>query len=90
MPKMVITLSVHAQQGVKQSHCLSVCRSFCGQRNIETADIHVRCYLLQKGTIRMFALFWEGHSADSVIYNLLELQIPSFLISYYSSPALPL
>ena len=41
----------------------------------------------EKGTITMFELFFEGHSA---IYNLSELQIQSFLISYYSSPALPL
>ena len=41
----------------------------------------------EEGTITTFALFWEGHSTDSVIYDLLELQIPSFLISYYSSPA---
>ena len=30
----------------------------------------------EKGTITTFALFWEGHSADSVIYDLLELQGP--------------
>ena len=30
----------------------------------------------EKGTITTFVLFWEGHSADSVIYDLLELQGP--------------
>ena len=44
----------------------------------------------EKGTITMFELFFEGHSADSEIYDLWELQIQSFLISYYSSPAPPL
>ena len=44
----------------------------------------------EEGTITTFTLFLEGHSADSAIYDLLELQIPSFLISYYSSPAPPL
>ena len=43
----------------------------------------------KKGTITTFALSWEGHSSDSVLYDLLELQIPSFLISYYSSPSPP-
>ena len=75
----------HAQQGVS-NHV--VCQSVCGQRNIETSEI--LGYLLKKGTITMFALFCEGHSADSEIYNLLKLHIPSFLISYYSSPTLPL
>ena len=42
----------------------------------------------EKDTIKTFVLFWEGHSADSLIY--LELQIQSLLISYYSSPAPPL
>ena len=53
------------QQGVKQSRCPSV----RGQRNIEKAEIRS-----EKGTITTFVLFWEGHSDDSVIYNLLELQ----------------
>ena len=44
----------------------------------------------EKGNITMFELFFEGHSADSAIYDLWELQIQSFLISYYSSPAPPL
>ena len=34
----------------------------------------------KKSTLTTFELFWEGHSA---IYDLLELQIQSFLISYY-------
>ena len=67
-----------------------VCLFVCGQRNIETVEIHG--YSLQKrySTITMFELFFEGPSADSAIYDLLELQIESFLISYYSSPAPPL
>ena len=38
----------------------------------------------EKGTITKFELFVEGHSADSAIYDLWELQIQSLLISYYS------
>ena len=41
------TPRAHAQQRVKQSRCLSVCRSVRGQRNIETAEI--RGYSLRKG-----------------------------------------
>ena len=41
----------------------------------------------EKGTVTTFELFFEGHSTDSVIYDLWELQIQSFLISYYSLPA---
>ena len=37
-----------------------------------------------KYMITTFSLFWEDHSDDSVIYDLLELQTLSF-ISYYSS-----
>ena len=36
----------------------------------------------EKGTIATFEQFFEGHSADSAIYDLWELQIQSFLISY--------
>ena len=43
----------------------------------------------EKGTITTFELFFEGHSADSTIYDLLQLQIQSFSISYYSLPASP-
>ena len=38
----------------------------------------------EKGTITTFSLLWEGHSVDSVIYDLLDMQTLSFLISYYS------
>ena len=37
-----------------------------------------------------FELLFEGHITDSTIYDLWELQIQSFLISYYSSSAPPL
>ena len=37
-----------------------------------------------------FELLFEGHITDSEIYDLWELQIQSFLISYYSSSAPPL
>ena len=77
----IITSCVHVQQGVKQSHCLPV-------QNIETAEIHG--YSLRKGYYKTFELFFEGHIADSVIYNLWEPQIQSFEFSYYSSPTPPL
>ena len=35
----------------------------------------------EKSTITTFALFWEDHSADSMIYDLLELKNP--VISYF-------
>ena len=75
---------MHAQQGVKQSRCLSVCLSVDKEILKQLKYVVIRS---EKGTITMFALFWEGHSTDSVINDLLELQIESFLISYYSSPA---
>ena len=36
--------------------------------------------LSEKGTITTFKLFFEGHSADSGIYDLWELQISNFLL----------
>ena len=61
-------------------------------KNIETTNnqLKYKGICSGKGTITTFELFWEGHRADSAIYDLLELQIQSFLISYYSSPAPPL
>ena len=44
----------------------------------------------EKGTLTTFELFFDGHSADSAIYDLLELQIQLLLISYYNPPAPPL
>ena len=35
----------------------------------------------EKCTITTFALFWEDHSTDSMIYDLLELKNP--VISYF-------
>ena len=70
------------------SNCVDVCLSICGQ-NIENTNIQLKYVVIhsEKGSITMFELFFEGHSTDSVIYDLWELQIQSFLISYYSSPA---
>ena len=65
------------------SNRVDVCLSVRGKK-IETAEI---CgYSLQKCTITTFELFFEGHSTNSAIYYLWELQIQSFLISYCSSP----
>ena len=63
---------------------LSVDKNFENTNQLNYAVIRSK-----KGTITTFELFFEGHSADSTIYDLLELQIQSFLISYYSSCALP-
>ena len=43
----------------------------------------------EKGTIT-FELMFEGHIPDSMIYDLGELQIQSFLMTYFSSSAPPL
>ena len=75
------------QQGVKQSCCLSVCLSV---DKVILKHLKYTVICSEKGTITTFVLFCEGHSDDSVLYDLLELHILSFLISYYSSPAPPL
>ena len=70
---------------------LSVCLSVRDE-NIENTNDQLKYAVIrsEKGTITMFELFLEGHSADSAIYDLWELQIQSILISYDSSPAQPL
>ena len=70
--------------------CPSVCLSV--DKNIENTNNQLKYVVIrsEKGTVTTFELFFEGHSADSAIYDLWELQIQSFLISYYSSPAPPL
>ena len=70
--------------------CPSVCPSV--DKNIENSHNQLKCAVIrsEKGTITTFELFFERHSADSTIYDLWELQIQSFLISYYSSPTPPL
>ena len=71
--------------------CLSVCPSVW-DKNIENTNNQLKYTVIcsEKGTITTFELFLEGHRADSAIYDLWELQIQSFLISYYSLLALPL
>ena len=66
---------------------MSVCPSV--DKNIEKTNNQLKYMVTRskKGSITIFELFFEGHSTDSVINNLWELQIQSFLISYYSSPA---
>ena len=66
-----------------------VCLSVCPWTKILK---QLKCTVIrsEKGTITTFELFFEGHSADSVIYNLWEPQIQSFEFSYYSSPTPPL
>ena len=49
-------------------------------------NIEIRGNSLRKATIT-FELFFGGHSTDSTIHDLLEFQIQSFIIFYYSSPA---
>ena len=69
---------------------MSVCLSV--DKNIENSNNQLKYAVIrsEKDTITTFELFFEGHSIDSAIYNLLDLQIQSFLISYYSSPTPPL
>ena len=58
---------MHVQQGIKKLCCLSV----CGPKNIENTN-NLLIYVVirsEKGTIT-FELFFEGHSADSAIYDL--------------------
>ena len=70
--------------------CPSVCLSV--DKNIENTNNQLKYAVIrsEKGTITAFELFFEGHSTDSAIYDFLQLQVQSFLISYYSSPAPPL
>ena len=67
------------------SNRVDVCLSI-RDKNIENTNNQLKyaVILSEKGTIT-FELLFEGHSADSAIYDLWELQIQSFLISYYSS-----
>ena len=62
----IIASHTHPQQGFKQSCCLSVCLS------VDKILKQLKYVVIQseKGTITTFELFFEGHSADSVIYNL--------------------
>ena len=76
--KYLFTPHVHAQQRVKQSPCLSVCLSVClslrGPKILKQLKYAV--IRSEKGTITIFELFFQGHNADSTIYDLWELQIP--------------
>ena len=56
------------------SNRLYVCPSV-RPKILKTAVIHS-----EKGPITTLQLFLEGYGADSAIYDLLELQIQSFLI----------
>ena len=52
-------------------------------KNIENSNNQVKYAVIcsKKGTITTFELLFEGHSTDSTIYDILELQIQSFLTS---------
>ena len=65
--------------------CLSVCPSV--DKNIENTNNQLKYVVIhsKKGTKTTFELLFEGHSTDSAIYDLWELQIQSSF--YYSSPA---
>ena len=53
---------------------MSVCPSV--DKNIENTNNQMKCAIYsEKGSITTFELFFEGHSTDSMIYNLWELQI---------------
>ena len=68
------------------SNHIDVCLSV--NENIENTNNQLKYVVVHSE--KMFELFFEGHSTDGAIYDLLELQIQSFLISYYRSPAPPL
>ena len=76
------------------SNRVDICPSVCPlvEKNIENTNNQLKYVVIrsEKGTITMFELFFDGHSTDSVIYDLLQLQIQLFLISCYNSPAPPL
>ena len=61
-------------------------------QNVENANNQLNCAVIcpENGTITMFEPFFEGHSTDSVMYDLWDIHIQSLLISYHSSAALPL
>ena len=73
---MIVIPHVYAGRGYTIV-MMSVCLPVHGQKYIRS----------KKGTITMFELLFEGHSADSATYNLWELQMQSFHIYYYKSPA---
>ena len=64
--------------------CVSVCQSVCLSASQSVMDKEIVKQLRyavihsEKGT-KTFALFWEGHSADSAIHDLLKLQTLHFL-----------
>ena len=76
--RMSLLPHAHVQQGVKQLCCPSV----HGQRNIEKAEIHG--YSFRKGYYNNICTIWEDHSADSVIFNLLEMKNPVIFPPSYS------
>ena len=86
----MFTPHAHVQQGL--SNRVDVCLSVRRWTKILKTNNQLKYSIIrsENGTITTFELLFEGHSTDSTIYNLLELQILSFLISYYSSPAPPL
>ena len=51
-------------------------------KNIENINNQLKYVVIhsKKGTITTFDLFFEGHSTDSAIYHLLQLQISHFLV----------
>ena len=59
---------------------VDVCPSV--DKNIENTNNQLKYAVIysEKGVITTFELFFEGHSADSAIYDLLKHQIQSFLI----------
>ena len=67
----IISPHAHAQQGVKQSHCL-VCL-YVDKKILKQLKYAV--IRSEKGTITTFELFFECHSTDSAIYDLWKLKI---------------
>ena len=56
---------------------MSVRLSVRGQKKNENCNNQLKYTVIcsERGTITTFEIFFEGHSADSAIYDLWELQI---------------
>ena len=56
---------------------MSVRLSVCGQKILKNSNNQLKYVVIhsEKGTITPFELFFEGHSADTAMYDLWELQI---------------
>ena len=68
---------MHSKRLSNRFICLSI------EKYIENTNNQLKNDVIrsEKGTITMFGLFVEGHSAGTTTYDFWELQTQSFLIS---------